>query len=105
VRHTPGPWIVARESEDRNEAEVITSPYRECGIIAWTSDTAGGLDDEFDTYISEEDRANARLIATAPDLLECLQNLVHRGLIVNDNDHYEECIELIAKATGKEVEA
>jgi len=55
--------------------------------------------------VTDEDRANARLIASAPDLLECLQNLVDRGLIVNDNDHYEECITAIARATGAEVEA
>jgi len=42
------------------------------------------------------------LFDAAPDLLECLQNLVDQGLIVNDNDHYEECITAIAKATGGE---
>ena len=50
-------------------------------------------------FASEEDLV---LFEAAPDLLECLQNLVDQGLIVNDNDHYEECITAIAKATEGE---
>jgi hypothetical protein len=104
-------------SNDLNDgqAEVILANRK---TIAWTSNTEvspidpmyerlndDGLLDGSCGYTSDEDRANATLIASAPDLLECLQNLVDRGLIVNDNDHYEECITAIAKATGAEVEA
>ena len=105
MTHTQGPWRVTGESGNDFEAEVIENETR---TIAWTFHSASwNAEDCADgrISISDEDRANARLIAASPDLLECLQNLVDRGLIVNDNDHYEECITAIARATGKEVEA
>ena len=61
------------------------------------------------TSISEQDKADARLIVAAPDLFACLQNLVARKLIVGmesatgpSNDHIDEAIAAIDKALGKE---
>tara|TARA_R100001086_G_C11768073_1_gene240062 strand:- start:27 stop:305 length:279 start_codon:yes stop_codon:yes gene_type:complete len=90
VKHTQGPWGIYIPEHDVTAWDEEAQQTVTVAIMA---------DDE----LKETREANARLIAAAPDLLECLQNLVHRGLIVNDNDHYEECIEAIAKATGKEV--
>jgi hypothetical protein len=96
MTHTPGPW----KFEVRNNQAMVTTERDDIDMVV----ASNLFDEELDLELEEVD-ANARLIASAPDLLECLQNLVYRGLIVNDNDHYEECIELIAKDTGKEVEA
>jgi len=94
MQHTQGSW----RFEIRNsEAMVTTCRNGEDMVVA------GYLFDEEIDLELEEVEANARLIASAPDLLACLQNLIDRGLIVNDNDHYEECIKAIAKATGKGV--
>ncbi len=90
MKHTQGPWGIYIPEHDVTAWDEEAQQTVTVAIMA---------DDE----LKETREANARLIAAAPDLLECLQNLVHRGLIVNDNDHYEECIEAIAKATGKEV--
>ena len=94
MQHTQGSW----RFEIRNsEAMVTTCRNGEDMVVA------GYLFDEEIDLELEEVEANARLIASAPDLLACLQNLIDRGLIVNDNDHYEECIKAISKATGKGV--
>jgi hypothetical protein len=61
---TPGPWEVSGESGNRGEAEVIENATR---VVAWTANTYNDETDE--ECVTDEDRANARLIAAAPDLL------------------------------------
>ena len=92
MQHTQGSW----RFEIRNSEAMVTTCRNGKDMVV-----AGCLFDEEIDLELEEVEANARLIASAPDLLACLQNLIDRGLIVNDNDHYEECIKAIAKATGK----
>ena len=96
MTYTQGPW----KFEVRNNQAMVTTDRDDIDMVV----AANLFDEELDLEL-EEVEANARLIASAPDLLLCLQNLVDRGLIVNDNDHYEECITAITKATGAEVEA
>ena len=104
MTHTQGPWTIDHQfigpigEAVASLCDVNDSVFG--AIVNWPRSDA-----ELKTLDDAENEANARLIASAPDLLECLQNLVDRGLIVNDNDHYEECITAIAKATGAEVEA
>ena len=93
MTHTQGPWTIDYAMNDY-EGHYLNGAGR---LVAITNTV--------ENEVTDEDRANARLIAASPDLLLCLQNLVDRGLIVNDNDHYEECITAIARATGAEVEA
>jgi hypothetical protein len=61
--HTPGPWRVDSDSGNDAEAEVIVAADR---TICWTADT---FSDEEGAVITDEDRANGRLIAAAPELL------------------------------------
>jgi hypothetical protein len=71
--HTPGPWHVGSESGNDGEAEVIGSAGR---TVCWTADT---FDDEEGAVITDEDRANGRLIAAAPELLGALQSLLYQA--------------------------
>lgn len=112
MTHTQGPWRVTGESGNDFEAEVIRNETR---TIAWTfHETEWNADDCADDCadgrisISDEDRANARLIASAPDLLFCLQ----KWMSFQINSGLEGCDEIveqtekaIARATGAEVEA
>jgi len=94
MTHTRGPW----KFEVRDYQAMVTAIRDGQAMVV-----AGELyDEELDLEL-EEIEANARVIASAPDLLACLENLVNRGLIPNDNDHYEECLNAIANATGSEV--
>ena len=61
AQHTPGPWYVV--GEDCEGRQIIASGNPEdnrATVIA-------------QTFICDEEQANARLIAAAPDLLEALE--------------------------------
>jgi hypothetical protein len=62
--HTPGPWEV--DAEDSHK--VASEDY---GTIAWTPNEPAEM-----PPIMAEMRANARLIAAAPDLLKALRYLL-----------------------------
>ena len=108
MTHTPGPWFVASNHDDggvlsdfgrmrdsqNDEAECILgggddyqSPCKNTPlgprVICWTqmNETPEGGD-----AITDEDRANANLIAAAPDLLKELKYLVQE---------YEEAVDWI----------
>jgi hypothetical protein len=93
MSHTPGPWTVEGESSNDGEAEVIVAENR---TICWTANSWATDSDE--EVISREDRANARLIAAAPELLHSLKAAVES---INEACHYEdteECAEAFASA-------
>ena len=98
TKHTPGPWVV--RTIDQSLATVETQDGR------YIIGNAGQLraDDWKTGHI--ERRANARLIAAAPELLEALQKMLPelRGLsIVSDTaaEMLREAEAAIAKATGE----
>ena len=62
AKHTPGPWAVN-----------VRTVWGESRVIANTTTGAGVSDNQ--------DEANARLIAAAPDLLELLTELYERNQI------------------------
>lgn len=71
MAHTPGPWIVAGEAGNTGEAFVIESDER---TVCWTADsTEEEWEERGGALGTDEDRANARLIAAAPELLEALR--------------------------------
>lgn len=92
-KHTPGPWKIIRGDDEL----FISSASRKGKVEIATIDTG------YIRSFAAEQRANARLIAAAPDLLENLQ-----GCMEALASHVPDCIEVkaardaIAKATGSE---
>ena len=88
-KHTPGPW---REAYRANHRYRIIGGEKEtsiCEIALWITDY-------------EEQSANARLIAAAPDLLESLEALVFRSHLPPEDEWIEkDALAAIAKAEGK----
>ena len=84
IKPTPGPWELWGHA---NPSQVISSP---AGFVAQT--------------LGNNDKANARLIAAAPELLEALQELADCGAEAWGEDR--PCVriarEVIAKATGEQ---
>ena len=60
--HTPGPWRVDSDPEGIVRG-VVADDCMVCAMIGW------------DVEYEDEEKANARLMASAPDLLEALQGL------------------------------
>jgi len=105
---------VGGDSGNETEAEeIVASGGRR--VIAWTCNTFDdAADDGYGAeIITDEDRANGRLIAAAPELLEALRNTkdelitLYERLYPNDeteNDTtlvIDRAIAAIAKATGR----
>lgn len=67
--HTPGPWVVGGASGNEGEAREIVAASR---TIAWSAST---WDEDEGDVVTEEDDANAHLIAAAPDLLAACKRL------------------------------
>jgi hypothetical protein len=64
-KHTPGPWEIVREMNGRPIHESLGTPIKKTGhTVAWV---------EFDDLSPETSRANAALVAAAPELLEALR--------------------------------
>lgn len=70
--HTPGPWVVGGASGNEGEAREIVAASR---TIAWSAST---WDEDEGDVVTEEDDANAHLIAAAPELLEALKAGLHQ---------------------------
>jgi hypothetical protein len=87
AEHTPGPWRV-----------VTASHGRTVGVVADDQVTVVTI-----RSASDEDRANARLIAAAPALLAACKALVRRNQKHADLDRAIAAGEAaVAKATGQE---
>ena len=82
TKHTPGPWYPV---EFAGFHVIKTEPYYDAG------------DDLLDVEESPNAEANAKLIAAAPELLECLKEII----AISDRDHsaWEYAKSIIKKAT------
>jgi len=96
--HTPGPWKVDKELNSFRGQWLIAIDVGDRGRGMAVAETIGGTGDE---------RANARLIAAAPDLLNALQAIV-KSLADQDDEgmieHAQQMIDAraaIAKAEGQ----
>jgi len=103
MKYTPGPWKFKEEEGDKHgkfteklRRWILDSPSRGCMAIM----EAHKYEDDPDVW--DEIRANANLIAAAPELLEALEAMldeydVHQGHMGT----YTNAIEAIAKAKGE----
>ena len=105
-KHTPAPWV-ARMVDSQEWHIDAPNGDPTVGHIKWTGLAVYGCDD-YRQAGSEVSEANARLIASAPELLEAAQQVVARWDTPNWKDarHTGEFINLlraaIAKATGEQ---
>lgn len=96
-KHTPGPW---RLNENNNwKTNPFSVTVRKFGVH---STTIANIPTRM-TVPPQEQQANARLIAAAPDLLEALQTLPQGPLYTDDemNLWVEKASAAIDKATGE----
>jgi hypothetical protein len=84
-KHTGGTWLAAAKPSSVVGWPIISSPLARCVANVHGTD--------------EESKANARLIAAAPDLLEALQYVLsaHGEQLT---DAFDQARKAIAKATG-----
>ena len=75
TKHTPGPWHTHRD----DTAPLFPRFYVTCKGIRSIAIMTGGSD----SSLADENEANARLIAAAPELLEALQKL--QPILWNDS--------------------
>lgn len=86
--HTPGPWAYR--------------PSNNGHFIAGTGENSGYLAEVRQCRSKQDVRADARLIAAAPELLESLQSVLNSCLDSQGlADAYKQARAAIAKATGK----
>lgn len=84
AKHTPGPWSI----NEQFICDVQAGGYKIA--TAWSEDEAGRtirIPNGFNAPTPEEQEANARLIAAAPEMLDMLKGtcLAFKGLA----DHYK----------------
>ena len=99
TKHTPGPWETKPEECDKPYIRIrgtrLGSRYKVANAITPVYDGVGARE-------AEETRANARLIAAAPELLEALQAIINDGLHCDVVPHlHTKARAAIAKATGE----
>jgi hypothetical protein len=83
-KHTPGPWVFYRQSScDRGDSYGVKAPAPHYCVIPPLN----------------IDPADARLIASAPELLQMLQEIVNKNLL--NGAMLKDARTAIAKATGE----
>lgn len=102
MRHTKGPWTVDINTNDRREAETIRGPDNV--RIAATYSIHEHRPDKMVAWY--EARANTKLMAAAPELLEVARQIVLAAEQQEGNipaDIVNGAYAAIRKATGKEI--
>ena len=84
MEHTPGPWKAAESSTMGAAIVGNLEDERVIAEIVWNYEEVGWTD---------EDEANARLIAAAPELLEALRQICLPFREYLENNPEPECIE------------
>ena len=104
LNYTKGKWQVLPEEVDKDYIRVrgtcIGGRYKIANVPTPTYDNVHERE-------SDETRANARLIAAAPEMLEALIESVifienvSEGMDISNLKHYQNKVAIIEKATGK----
>ena len=112
LAHTPGPWILAHSGYANSPFVIFAGPvrpdFRSTFPLSGVNFIAEIFHDESEQH--EEQAANARLIAAAPDLVTALGALCDAcDLFVHDNEEalaiapaYEHALEVIARLRGEQ---
>lgn len=93
AKHTPGPWLLIDATDD--EIAITTDARMADDIVPIVEVQIG-----WDEPLESEQRANARLIAAAPDLLEACQGLLDALPSATTHPAIKAARAAIAKATG-----
>lgn len=101
TKHTPGPWLIADESK----TFVYALGKEGTNVFSCNVESAGT-----ERASKREKEANARLIASAPELLEALKSVIEE-IDMSDSNGYVDCLihqdeykkitNIIAKAEGR----
>jgi hypothetical protein len=88
--HTPGPWEIAPHPDDAEVLEIVSEYSEQPGgrkVANWIAQCDAGIDndDDFDVQL-QRNKANARLIAAAPELLAELKNIANANPSTWDAD-------------------
>jgi hypothetical protein len=70
--HTPAPWAITHYCPEEGEAFVIEAESR---VVCWAANNYYDL--EYTTAQKKRDKANANLIAAAPDLLAICEEIAN----------------------------
>lgn len=99
AKNTPGPWAVHPEECDRPYIRVRGT---QLGTRHKVANVLTPVYEGVHAREAEETRANARLIAAAPELLAALQNMLSRfgGATAKETPAEKQARAAIAKATG-----
>jgi len=96
IGYTPGPWSVDKYGVITGNCTSIAETYQ----LKW-EETCGlkGMPEDHICKMIEEQKANGQLIASAPELLEALKELVDKEMIVDlEGGCYQRVINLISKS-------
>jgi hypothetical protein len=98
MNYTPGPWKVSEYPTRQGRCNITNSG----GVGEVPLEIAEAY--PMGEYWDDETKANARLIASAPELLEALEQLVEHvhGTYAYSEPHMEKARVAIAKATGEQ---
>lgn len=98
MKHTPGPWII-----DEDELSIISSGNQDLKFIV---DVPADYDKTNVVGIKQR-KANAQLIAAAPEMLEALESVVSHfketGMSIEERELNNNICDLIKKAKGTKV--
>ena len=96
TKHTPGPWFACCTERTPHFVFSESSEKTICGI--YNNDPEDSKYESLEQVLTiEEARANSKLIASAPDLLEALMEVVR----ISDRNHiaWDKAKQAIKKAT------
>lgn len=95
TKHTPGPWKVLEIKNDKELMFIVKSDERMIG--------------SFHGFYSDADdklKADANLLAAAPEMLEALENALRLLAVAENNNAFKDCaLPLIGKKTIEQIES
>ena len=102
LKHTKGQWKIVEPGWEEGSCDISTDEWSAFAeVVIYTENGYGELEP------SEEGRANAKLIASAPDMLDAILFYIKKendGDIYN-KEIYDKYVAIIEKATGLDIDS